>query len=101
MKKNIPRASVPIKSGLAPNPRTSNPKNSGISEAWNDPRIGVDLPRLNTDKKKRKMIQKVHKISRKKKTYGMRMQVVSLECFPEGICEVLEIKCRLEWQLVA
>jgi hypothetical protein len=48
-----------MKSAIAPNPRTSNPKNSGISEAWNDPSTGVDLPRLKTDKKQ--MIQNVHK----------------------------------------
>ena len=82
-----------MKSGLTP-----NPKNSGISELWNDPSFGVDLPRLNTDKR-----QITWKVTNKagKKTYGIRMQAVSWKGFPGGICEVLDTKGHLEWQLNA
>jgi hypothetical protein len=71
-----------MKLDLTPNPRTSNPKNSGISEAWNDPSTGVDFPRLNTDKGQNDLERSQIE---KKKTYRMRMQVVSLECFRGGI----------------
>ena len=46
-------------------------------------------------------LESIITIRLKIETYGMRMQVVSLECFPKGICEVLGMQCHLEWQLAA
>ena len=80
---NIPRASVPIKSGATP-----VPKNSGISELWNAPSCGIDFPRLNT---KKRHSDRLKRMRDEMKTHGMRMQFVSSKLFRERIGEVLGI----------